>query len=66
VRWIPELKRTPAQGDRREVVKFAWLPVRNVEGFTVWWEKYTSVQHYNYLNGWKHSWAELWDAEVRS
>lgn len=39
MRW-----RTPADGDMRDVVRFAWLPVRLDSGQTVWLERYLSRQ----------------------
>jgi hypothetical protein len=48
MRWV---KYKPKQGDTREVIRFAWFPVE-VQGFTVWFERYKIVQEFSYISRW--------------
>jgi hypothetical protein len=48
MRWF---KYKPSVGHKRDLVKFAWFPVE-VQGFTVWFERYKIVQELSYISRW--------------
>ena len=51
MRWKTKEKRVgPKEGDGRIVTEFAWLPVVTADGYTVWLEKYDSVQVYGWYS----------------
>ncbi len=45
MRWTSS-KPAPRTGDRRTVVRFAWLPVRCKGNIVVWLERYNAIEEY--------------------
>jgi hypothetical protein len=45
MKWLSK-KPKPKRGDRREHIRFAWLPRRLDDGYTVWMETYSVTQVY--------------------
>jgi hypothetical protein len=49
MQWRHSVPKRPEYGDRRTVRRFAWIPKRLSDGWTVWLEAYEVVEEF-----WKH------------
>lgn len=53
--------RTPSEGDMREVIRFAWLPVALGHGRMIWFERYVSREWLKRIrSGASDEWVLRW------
>ena len=54
MRW--KTKRSCKFGDRRQTIRFSWLPHDTTDGMTVWLERYICMEHFCVIPGIEAGW----------